>query len=60
MIYDHTVHLRMLLHHFTIHTSPQYSLINSFFAAPSLIKIPQPATSDGAKSRCYGQQQNTM
>ena len=36
-----------------LHTSPQYSLMNSFFSAPSLMKIPQPATSDGASRRCF-------
>lgn len=32
--------------------SPQYSEINSFFWTGSLMKVPHPATSDGAKSRC--------
>ena len=36
-----------------LHTSPQYSLMNPFFSAPSLMKIPQPATSDGASRRCF-------
>ena len=35
------------------HTSPQYSLINSFFSAPSFMKMPHPATSEGASSRCF-------
>lgn len=35
------------------HTSPQYSEMKSFFWTGSLMKIPQPATSDGARSRCY-------
>ena len=33
-------------------TSPQYSDMKSFFSHDSLRKIPQPATSDGAISRC--------
>lgn len=33
--------------------SPQYSEMNSFFCTGSLIKVPHPATSDGAKSRCW-------
>ena len=33
-------------------TSPQYSLIKSFFSAPSLRKMPHPATSEGARRRC--------
>lgn len=33
-------------------TSPQYSEMKSFFWTGSLMKIPHPATSDGASSRC--------
>ncbi len=36
----------------TDRTSPQYSEINSFFSAESFRKMPHPATSDGANSRC--------
>lgn len=36
--------------------SPQYSEINSFFCAASLIKIPQPATNDSARRRCLSKQ----
>lgn len=36
-----------------LQTSPQYSLTNAFFGIASLAKIPQPATSDGAKSNGY-------
>lgn len=39
---------------FSILTSPQYSEMNSFFCTGSLIKIPQPATSEGANSKCCG------
>lgn len=33
-------------------TSPQYSEMNSFFCTDSLMKVPHPATSEGASSRC--------
>lgn len=33
-------------------TSPQYSEMKSFFCTGSLMKMPHPATSDGASSRC--------
>lgn len=33
-------------------TSPQYSEMNSFFCTGSLMKMPQPATSDGASNKC--------
>lgn len=36
-------------------TSPQYSEMNSFFCTDSLMKVPQPATSDGASSKCWSQ-----
>lgn len=35
-------------------TSPQYSEMNSFFCTDSLMKVPHPATSEGASSRCWG------
>ena len=41
--------------HFEIHkrpTSPQYSEMKSFFWTDSLMKVPHPATSDGANRRC--------
>jgi len=34
-------------------TSPQYSEMNSFFCTDSLMKVPQPATSDGASNKCW-------
>lgn len=33
-------------------TSPQYSEMNSFFCTDSLMKVPQPATSEGASNKC--------
>lgn len=43
-----------LLRHWTgVLASPQYSEMNSFFWTGSLMKVPHPATSDGAKSRCW-------
>lgn len=36
----------------TFITSPQYSEMNSFFWTGSLMKIPQPATSEGASNKC--------
>lgn len=33
-------------------TSPQYSEMKSFFCTGSLMKMPHPATSEGASSRC--------
>ena len=36
-------------------TSPQYSEMNSFFCTDSLMKVPQPATSDGASNKCWSQ-----
>lgn len=36
-------------------TSPQYSEMNSFFCTASLMKVPQPATSDGASNKCWNQ-----
>ena len=35
-------------------TSPQYSEMNSFFCTDSLMKVPHPATSEGASGRCWG------
>ena len=35
-----------------VQTSPQYSLMKVFFWIAILAKIPQPATSDGANSKC--------
>lgn len=39
-------------------TSPQYSEMNSFFCTGSLMKIPQPATSEGASSKCWQNQKS--
>lgn len=40
-------------------TSPQYSEMNSFFCTDSLMKVPHPATSEGASSRCWGRGSQT-
>lgn len=46
--------LYQLSSYITFFTSPQYSEMNSFFCTGSLMNIPQPATSEGANSKCCG------